>query len=179
MNFSLRQLFIFLGLAAIALGCMTVASPIVGDIFYTLGLLMIAFATIAAIYTYGTRRAFWVGFVICFAGYFGHTVWPSEVRSAWLGLRGMGQLNYPAPDIVTTRVLSIMFQGLHDPWNLRSPPNFSTSQNSLSAGQYLAFMTIGHTIFAFALGIGGGMLAQRFAAEPLAQLKRSIENLGT
>jgi hypothetical protein len=180
MNFSLRQMLFFFGLAAVALGSMAVASPVIGDVFYTLGLLTIAFAMIAAIYTYGTRRAFWVGFVICFAGYFGHTVWPSELRNTWLSLRRMGQLDSPAPDVVTTRGLSLVYPGVHDPSQfMQRPPGFRTnSPNSAATGQYLAFMTIGHTLFAFALGFGGGMVAQRFASEPLALLKRSIENPG-
>jgi hypothetical protein len=156
------------------------ASPFVGDLIYSLGLLTIAFATIAAIYTHGVRRAFWVGFVICFAGYFGHTVWPSELRSTWLGFRQMGQLDYPAPDVITSRTFSYLYQGIYDSArnNSRNFRPVPIGVNGQSIGQYLAFVTVGHTAIAFLLGIVGGKLAQRFAAEPLAQLKRSIENLG-
>jgi hypothetical protein len=166
MKFSTRQLLIFTTGAAIACASLAFPSPVIGDAYYTVGLLTIVFSTIAAIYNRGSARAFWVGFVICFAGYFCHTVWPSELRSTFLSLRRMGQLDYPAPDIITTRGLSIFFQGTNDGAAAMRLPTGSASQMMArnTVGQYLAFMTIGHTAFAFILGIIGGAFAQRVVA---------------
>src|SRR5262245_36463387 len=113
MNFTTRQLLLFVAGAAVALASLAFTDPVVGDIFYTGALLLIAYAIIAAIYCRGTRRAYWIGFVILFAGYFCHTVWPSEIRTAYNSMRVGSSIGYGAQDIVTTRLFNYSFGALH------------------------------------------------------------------
>jgi hypothetical protein len=147
-------------------GSLVEASPVVGDLFYTLGLLAIPFAVLAAIYFRGPNRAYWIGFVLLFAGYFIHSVWPSEVRSTWSMVQSIGAVDYPSQGLVTTRGLSYLFEGLHGP--ITSPAlGFGRGGVGLRGnamfGQYVAFMTVGHTAIAFLVGLAGGAIARRLA----------------
>jgi hypothetical protein len=185
MNYSLR--FLLIGMAGFAVVCasMVYPEPLVGDLFYTFGLLAIAFAAIAAIYFRGSRRAFWVGFLILFAGYYSHSVWPGEIRSTFALFQGSAGMNFPAQGLVTTRLLSGAYESLH-PDNRSGQPTsgrinryggspFPVTDNR--AGKFIAFMTAGHTAIAFLLGIGGGLIAQRIAALAPPTAKRQLEKI--
>jgi hypothetical protein len=170
MNFSLRTLlFVMAGVSVVA-ASLVYAAPVVGDLYYTLGLLAIAFAVLAAIYYRGPTRAYWVGFVLLFAGYFSHSVWPSEVRSTWTMVQTIGGVNYASQGLITTRVLSYMFEGLHGP--ITTPMRGvgvgrATMQGATNAVQYVAFMTVGHTTIALLLGLAGGAIARQLAVRAM------------
>jgi hypothetical protein len=165
MNYSLRTLLIFTAVFAIVVACLVFPEPLVGDLFYTLGLLMIAIAMLAAIYFRGPIRAYWIGFLLLFAGYYAHTVWPSEIRSTWTMVQTMGGLNYPAQGPITTRLMSAAYEGLHGPFTPRQSVMAPRTGGGTSGdvGKYVAFMTVGHTVIALLLGLAGGAIAQRFA----------------
>jgi hypothetical protein len=181
MQFSIRTLLLFTTGVAITVASLRFANTIVGDLFYTLGLLTIAFAVLAAIYRRGPQRAFWVGFVVLFAGYFCHTVWPSEVRGTWTLMQRMGSLGVSKSEISTTRLLNAAFETLPGPaalpytgttynYNPRSP------RANQTANQYMNFMTIGHTSIAFLFGVLGGVVAQRFATRSMSRNAPITEN---
>jgi hypothetical protein len=166
MNFSLRNLLFFTAGVAVVAASLVKASPVVGDLFYTLGLLAIAFGVLAAIYFRGPNRAYWIGFVLLFVGYFTHSVWPSEVRSTWTMVQSIGAVNYPIQELITARGLTYLFEGLHGP--IMTPAQGSARVQSGLAGNaivahYVAFMTIGHTAIACLLGLVGGAVARRLA----------------
>ena len=163
MNFSLRTLLLFTGAFAIVVACLVFPEPLVGDLFYTLGLLLIAFAVLAAIYFRGPIRAYWIGFILLFAGYFAHTVWPSEIRSTWTMVQTMGGMNYPAQGLITSRLMSAAYEGLHGPVTAQAVRPGRAALRGGDAGKYVAFMTVGHTVIALLLGLVGGAIAQRFA----------------
>ena|SRR5438270_885176 len=181
MNYSLRTLLIVATGFAIVFASLAYPTAIVGDLFYTFALLVIAFGSIAALYFRGQRRAYWVGFLILFGGYFCHSVWPSEIRSTWLFLQRGGNLGYASQGIVTSRLLGIAYEGLHDPMGLRrtirSPRMPSYPAPEETAGQYVAFMTTGHVAIGLMIGIAGGLVAQRLASQTLPLMKRPIEKI--
>ena len=167
MRFSIRTLLLFTTAVAVTVASLTYANPIIGDLFYTLGLLTIAFSILAAVYRRGPQRAFWVGYLLLFAGYFCHTAWPIELRSQWMI---MMEFDSPAPGIATARLLSWSFEVVH------SVPRFGSSfstPNSMGE-QYLAFMTIGHIAIAMLLGIIGGVVASRIALRA-AVVKKEVK----
>ncbi len=178
MNYSLRTLLLTAAGLSIVCASLVYATPLIGDLFYTFGLLMIAYGTIAAIYFQGKRRAYWVGFLILFAGYFCHSVWPSEIRSTWAYFQRNGSIGYTTQGLITTRLLAGAYEGLHPSSAPSSVPmrGGRTVSGPQTAGQYIAFMTAGHTVIALFLGIGGGVVAQRFASRSLQSVRKPIEN---
>jgi hypothetical protein len=180
MNYSLRTLLIFTAVFAIVVACLVFPEPLVGDLFYTLGLLMIAIAVLAAIYFRGPIRAYWIGFVLLFAGYYAHTVWPSEIRSTWTMVQTMGGLNYPAQGLISSRLISAAYEGLHGPFTAQQGfrPGRAFFPAGGDVGKYVAFMTVGHTVIALLLGLVGGAIAQRFAMGA-AVAKRGADETST
>src|SRR5262245_18163473 len=183
MNYSLRTLLIVATGIAFLLACLVYPMPILGDLFYTLGLLAIAFAVIAVTYIRGSQRAFWVGFLILFAGYFCHTVWPSEIRSTWSYLQRSGNIGYASQGVVTSRMLAFAFESLHpsalggQPYNRRYPGFAGPMSPEQTAGQFISFITIGHTTIGVLLGVVGGVAAQRIAIRTLPLVKRPLESV--
>jgi hypothetical protein len=170
MSFSLRTLLLFMAASAVVFASLIYATSAVADAFYTVGLLTIAVAVIAAIYRREPGRAYWVGFLVVFAGYYGHTVWPSEIRATWIAVSD--DFGFRSPGMLTTRVLSWCFEGLNGAMPSGNFFNRSPSQPGGLAERYVAFLTIGHTAIAWILGVCGGMLAQRFALYPPAPIRR-------
>jgi hypothetical protein len=183
MAFTSRQMLIFVAGAAVVLASLAFPDPIVGDLFYTGALLMIAIATIAAIYCRGTRRAYWVGFVILFAGYFCHTVWPTEIRTPYNSFRYGNAMGYGAQDLVTTRLFNYFFGSLHGsptPMAMPGMAGMGTTRRTpgnVTMVQYVTFMTVAHTAVAALLGLLGGSIARRYAAQTIQQLKQTIEGI--
>ena len=62
MQYSSRTMLIVTVIAAVLLTCFVYPDPIIGDIAYTCGLLLVAFGTIAAIYFRGKPEHFGSGF---------------------------------------------------------------------------------------------------------------------
>jgi hypothetical protein len=181
MNYSLRTLLIVAAGFAVVCASMAYPTPIIGDLFYTFGLILIAYAVIAAIYCRGTRRAYWIGFIVLFAGYYSHSVWPGEIRGTFALIQGSGGMRFPAQGLVTSRLLSIAYEGLH-PDSFRgsvfaSPRSGRLTSQDEKAGKYIAFMTTGHTAIAMLLGIAGGFVAQTIAARTPQPVKRPLEKI--
>lgn len=177
MHFSIRTLFLFTTAVAVTVASLSYASPIIGDLYYTLGLLTIAFATLAAIYRRGPQRAYWVGFVVLFAGYFCHTVWPSELRGTWNMMQQIGNLGVTTSGISTTRLLNGGFEVLHGSTisSSRMRPYNPGSRFNSDVEKYMAYMTIGHTAIAFLFGVIGGAVARRFALQSATTKDELIE----
>lgn len=178
MNYSLRTLLLIAAGLSVFCASLVYATPIVGDLYYTFGLLMIAYATIAAIYFRGKRRAYWIGFLILFAVYYCHTVWPTEIRSAYSYFQRAGGMGFTGQGLVTSRLLAGAYEGLH-PSDIPGRTSGGLRINPRpdeTVGQYIAFTTAGHTAIALALGVGGGLLAQRFASQVLPTTKRPSEH---
>jgi hypothetical protein len=147
-----------------------------GDLFYTFGLLAISFAAIAALYRHGPQRAYWVGFVIVFTSYFVHAIWPSELRSTWTMMQRAGDIPYATPGMVTTRILSLCYTGLHgDVGLVRGIFRPRSAAIDAATAKFIAFQVIGHTAIALLLGMLGGMLARRLAARPLPPIEALSE----
>jgi hypothetical protein len=160
MNFSLRSLLVFMAAVAVVSASLVSAAPVVGDLFYTLGLLTVPFTAIAALYLRGPQRAQCIGFLIVFASYFFHTLWPTEIRATWLVAQRTGDLDIPTQSPITTRMLSFLFLGLHG--ELESEVDYGTTGYDI-AMKFLAFQTVGHFAIGTVLGFIGGALARRFA----------------
>ena len=161
MNFSLRTLLIITAVLSILLASLVYSNPFVGDVYYTLGLLAIGIAVISAIYNRGPNRAYWVGFVILFAGYFCQTVWPSEIRTTWLAFSN--DLGFRTSGLLSNRLLMMGFDVLHG-----APPrgrifNPGTASGGSIAEKYFSFLMVGHTAIAVLLGMTGGEIARRLA----------------
>src|SRR3954453_1868559 len=82
MQYSIRTLLLVATATAIVCACIVYPDPIMGDLVYTAGLLLIGFGAIGAIYFTGQRRAFLIGFLIFFGGYYYVSVSQSEMRMA-------------------------------------------------------------------------------------------------
>src|SRR6476620_941463 len=138
MNYSLRTLLILAAVISVLCACLVYPRPIVGDLFYTLGLLMAAYATIAAIYFRGPRRAFWLGFLILFAGYFCHTVWPSAVHNMWDYVQETSGIAFAPSGMITKRLLYHAYKLLNPMSAIGSPvvngPGGSASRMVLGPG---------------------------------------------
>jgi hypothetical protein len=162
MNFSLRTLLIFMAGVAGVSASLVSAAPIVGDLFYTIGLLTIPFAALAALYQRGPQRAQCIGFLIVFTSYFFHTLWPSEIRATWAVAQCAGEIDFPTQSPITTRMLSFLFQGLHGDFPLVRM-SYGDSAYQMAA-KFVAFQTVGHFTIGTLLGLVGGALARRFAS---------------
>jgi hypothetical protein len=163
MNFSLRTLLIFMAAAAVVSASLVSAAPIIGDLFYTVGLMTIPFVGVAALYLRGPQRAACIGFLLVFTSYFFHTLWPSEIRATWAVAQRAGNIDYPTQNPITTRMLSVLFEGVHGAFqaNVRSSPRSAGIYES--AAKFVAFQTVGHVTIGTLLGLVGGALARRFA----------------
>jgi hypothetical protein len=161
MNFSLRTLLIFMAAVAVVSASLVSAAPIIGDLFYTLGLLTVPFVAIAALYQRGPQRAQCIGFLIVFASYFFHTVWPTEIRATWAVAQRTGELDYPSQRPITTRMLSFLFLGLHG--EMPRDVDYGGPGYDI-AMKFIAFQTVGHFAIGTALAFIGGALARRFAS---------------
>jgi hypothetical protein len=85
-RFSLRTLLIFTAGVAVVFASLKYPAPIVGDLYYTIGLLTIALSALAAILIRGPNRAKWIGFVLLFAVYFATAYGPGNcgvIRQLW------------------------------------------------------------------------------------------------
>lgn len=160
MNFSLRTLLVFVAAVAVVAASLVSAAPVIGDLFYTVGLLTVPFAAICALYQRGPERAQCIGFLIVFASYFFHTLWPTEIRATWAVAQRTGELDYPSQRPVTTRMLSALFLKLHG----EMPRDVDDGGPGYDiAMKFIAFQTVGHFAIGIVLALFGGALARRFA----------------
>jgi hypothetical protein len=173
MNYSLRTLLLVAALLCIVCASLVYAGPMVGELYYTAGLLTIAFGLIAAFYQRGIQRAFWIGFLVLFGIYFGHAMWPIELRTAWIVVSHEG--GFRAPGLFTTHVLTLCFGALH---GLGGDESFIRATNpDITTERYIAFLNVGHTVIAFVLGIVGGRVAQHLAVRVTPLAKRPLEEV--
>jgi hypothetical protein len=133
--------------------------PIVGDLFYTIGVMTILVGTLAAILVHGRNKAYWIGFVVLFAGYFCHTVWPSPLRSASSILWKMGSDDSESRELITEAAISYLFDVMHP------SPGKGSQGRAMRPEDYSSFLAVGHTAIALLLGICGGTIAQRLACQ--------------
>ena len=177
MKFSLRALLLFTAALAVVMASLNYPSPYLGDFFYTAGMLAIAISAIAAIYLRGPQRAYCVGFLILFAGYFCQTVWPSEVRGNLLAMNRFGGVGYPTQGPLSTRSLALLYEGLHGDSRPTSASFFLFGSRNrgtdAKVAHYIAFQTIGHTAISLLLGVMGGTLAHKFAQHSLTAREQS------
>jgi hypothetical protein len=181
MHYSMRTLLLAATAAAIVCACLVYPDPIMGDLVYTSGLLLIAFGAIAAIYSNGQRRAFLIGFLILFGGYYFVGLSQYEMRMAMAYMQQAGNMRYTVPStgLLTSRFLAFAYESLHSPSEglvsgLR--PSRSLAPDKLVGG-YVAFMMVGHAVFAFALGIIGGRVAQRLWGRAMPLIGRPLEEV--
>lgn len=170
MNYSSRTLMLVA--AGLATACLVFADPILGDLYYTAGMLLFAFGVIRAIYSQGQRRAFWVGFVILYAIYSYHL--------NWMYLQFGGGRN-AATGLITTRLLAVVYEGMN-PMLAAERGRFAASTSPMSlpgnlVGGYIAFLTMGHTLIALGLGVIGGRVAQRLALPAASTSQRTLEEI--
>ena len=170
MNYSPRT--VTLVAAGVATACLVFANPVLGDLYYTAGMLLFAFGVIRAIYSQGQRRAFWVGFVILYAIYSYHI--------NWMYLQFGGGRN-AATGLITTRLLAAMYEGMN-PLLAAERGRFAVSPSPVSlpgnlVGGYIAFLTMGHTLIALGLAVIGGRVAQRIALPAISTSHRSLEEI--
>lgn len=173
MRFSMRTQLMVVAIAALCMASLVYPDPIVGDLFFTVGLLLILCAAVGAIYYQGPRRAFLVGFLIFFGGYYWAAATPNDIRISWaLSQSGYGSRSL-TPAIITTRLLALAFEAMHPQGYLRqisiptkSAISYSTPTPVMPTSAingYVAFLVVGHTIIAFGLGLLGGGVARRLA----------------
>jgi hypothetical protein len=137
------------------------AAPVIGDLFYTPGLLTIPFAAIATLYQHSPQRAQCIGFLIVLTSYFFHTVWPTEIRATWAVAQRTGDLDCPSQSPITTRILTFLFLGLHGEMGNDvdyGNPGYDT------ATKFIGFLTVGHFAIEVVPGLIGGALTRRFAS---------------
>jgi hypothetical protein len=179
MQYSSRTMLIVVVAAAVLLTCLVYPDPIVGDIAYTFGLLLVAFGTIGAIYVRGQRRAFLVGFLIAFGSYYYSSLWATETRIAFLNYQQ--GIRYGSPGLITTRLLASAFDALHSRTDWMTNPGPGRFPGGLTTnkiyGGYMAFMALGHTIIGLGLGMLGGWVAQRLAPLAPPPTRRSLEEI--
>jgi hypothetical protein len=184
MNYSLRTLLILAAVISVLCACLVYPRPIIGDLFYSFGLLMAAYAAIAVIYFRGVRRAFWVGFFILFCGYFCHTVWPSAVHNMWDYVQETSGIAFAPSGMITKRLLYHAYKLLNPLSAIGSPvvngPGGTASRMVLGPGevpgQFIAFMTVAQTSIAILLGIAGGLVARRISLHAFPARTQPIEN---
>jgi hypothetical protein len=181
MSYSMRTLLLVATAAAIVCACLVYPDPIMGDLIYTSGLLVIAFAAIAAIYSSGERRAFLIGFLILFGGYYYVGLSQYELRTAAAYMQQPGNMRFmvPSTGLLTSRFLAYAYDVLHSQSDglvsgLRSSRSLAPDK---VIGGYIAFMMVGHAVFAFALGMIGGRVAQRLAARTTTLIGRPLEEV--
>jgi hypothetical protein len=195
MRFSMRMQLIVVAVVAMCVASLVYPDPVVGDLFYTAALLLILFAAVGAIYYQGRRRAFLIGFLIFFGGYYWATATPNEIRMSWvLNQSGISSRSL-TPAVITAPLLASAYEAMHSSgypranpvrnnnWQYSPSPIPSMPPNSING--YVAFLVVGHTIIAFGLGLLGGGVARRLslrgstASIPPAQLpsKRSITEI--
>ena len=185
MSYSLRTMLIVAGVVAIVLACLVYPDPIVGELFFTAGFLLVTFGAVAAIYSRGHRRAFLIGFLILFGSYCWYSLWSTTARTiSGLMQPGMAMgsgIRYFPPGIITTRLLYYAYEGLNpDVLSGRQPLSGRSSSPRTGEqiyGRLTGFMTVGHTIIGLALGVLGGLVAQRLAWQPVPATARSIDEI--
>lgn len=156
-----------------ATACLVFADPILADLYYTFGLLLFAFGILIAIYARGQRRAFWIGFAILFGIYLSQT---TPLTLQFLQLAQFGGGRNASTGLITTRVLGLVFQGLHPEafsGQGQPPPN---NMMAKMFGDYVPFLTMGHTLIGIGLGVVGGRFAQYLLATAGQVKVRSIED---
>jgi hypothetical protein len=185
MRFSLKSLLAATTL--VALGCVGVlcANAIWSALFTTAAFLSVLFGIVAAMLRHGRARAFWIGFSVFGAGYFGLATFGerdavSSVRSiSRLLAQGPTRINESGvaePRLATTAFLIWADRYLEplrekpDPSNLisardgtvlRVASNQAVALNLI--GVNLDFVTIGHGLFTLALSVVGGLVGFWFA----------------
>jgi hypothetical protein len=178
MKFSLRTLLILAAVISVLCACLVYPRPIVGDLFYTFGLLLAAYSAIAVIYFRGPRRAFWVGFLILFGGYFCHTVWPSAVHNTWAYFQENSGVPFVPSGMITTRLIYYAYEALN-PLSAARVASVAPSGRLIIPdevpGQFIAFMTVAQTTVGMVLGIAGGLVAQRIAGRRMAVVDQLLE----
>jgi hypothetical protein len=164
----MKSMLMVVTAAAVTCFCLVYPHPLLGDLYYTLALLAIGFAVLAAVLLRKDLRAFWIGFALFATGY------------AWLTFSGqLSALDVSAyqrtgtwsrPRIITTQMLDALF----DEFAMKSlpaqamrfpAPGFATGVQSTILRQldpnYVAFASTGHAVFALLAGWLGGYVARR------------------
>jgi hypothetical protein len=155
MNFSLRTLLIFMALMAVVAASLSYPTSLVGDCYYTLGLTTIAMSMVAAFVLQGSKRAYWMGFVIAFVVYFGSSVSPMGLRNPPAGLGRMMPADSSGRELITTRMVSYLFDVMHP------SPGPGSQGRAMHVEEYASFLTVGHTAIALLFGVCGGAIARR------------------
>src|SRR3954467_9569883 len=181
MQYSMRTLLLAATAAAIICTCMVYPDPVTGDLVYTAGVLLIGLASIGAIYFTGQRRAFVIGFLIFFGGYYYVSISQSEMRMALAYSQQLGNTRFAVSGsgLITSRFLAYAYETLHSPSDgvltgLRRGRSMTPDK---IVGGYVAFMLVGHTVFAFAVGILGGRVSQYLSGRMTPLVKRPLEEV--
>ena len=182
-RFSLRQLMALVAFVAVGCGGLMRPSVYLASLIFTVTLVALLVAILAAVGRKGSARVFWIGFAIAGSGYLWLAHWADEesytVSTDW-------RLQTTGP-LFTTKLLGLTHGALHpapqgypggrgffavpvEPW---LGPVFgqmgTRGPNSAAAAvayetELDAFMRIGHSLWALLFAYLGGQLARRFRA---------------
>jgi hypothetical protein len=129
-RFSLRQLMSFMAFAAIGCGGLARPSVYLASAAFTVTLVILLVAILAAVGRTGTARVFWIGFALAGWGYLWLAHWPDEeytLRSEW-------QLQTSGP-LFTTKLLRMAHTAMHPVPQQYIPPT-SRGAGGLGAGGF-------------------------------------------
>jgi hypothetical protein len=182
MRFTLRQLMTFVAFVAVGCGGLLHPSAWLASAIFTLTVIVLFVAVLAAVGRSGAARAFWIGFAIAGWGYLWVAHWPDEesylVNPQW-------QFQTTGP-LLTTKLLGRVHTALHPPPKVRGGGFFSVAPerwgmnpngsifSSLPFAQFAApaptpagaqptldaFMRIGHSLWALLFAYLGGRLTR-------------------
>jgi hypothetical protein len=179
-RFTLRQLFGLVVYVAIACGGLLHPSATVASAIFTLTLVVLLVAILAAVARRGPRRAFWIGLAIAGWGYLWAAHWPDEASYYVINTRWELQTTGP---LLTTKLLQSAYEGLHGASEAPGSGFFSVPVEPSEAGALLslplgqfgtsvgpasdpailnAFMRIGHSLWAVLFAYLGGLLTRHF-----------------
>lgn len=196
-RFSLRQLMALV--VFVAIGCAGLVHPsrYLASAIFTLTVMALFVAVLAAVGRKGPRRAFWIGFAIAGWGYFWAAHWADE--TSYFDIQTRWKLQTDGP-LLTTKLLRLAHTALHPGPEPTGGGFFSVPgvpiddvgrPISLPLAQYSvqprppprdyeatlnAFMRIGHSLWTLLFAYLGGLLTRHlYDTRPVSPNGRSAE----
>ena len=178
MQYSLKTLLLVFTAVAACLFCLLYASPLIGDVFYSIAIGASAVALLISVQLRGKPQAYWIGFLLISSLYLWFTMAGNSFESRASTVRSSGRIvgaiSPKRGNLVTEPLLSWAYEEFCLSKGIAgSLPNQGTG-NQAPFGQQIqlirlqqtdpnfqGFIAVGHSSFALLFGWLGGVFSSR------------------
>jgi hypothetical protein len=176
-RFSIGSMMVLIVVLGVAFAALHFPTPIWANVWFSLALAAVTFAILAAVYSRGEQRAFWVGFATCGWVYFVASMGPWFQAETGFQLVTTTILDLMAPTLVQKDYLLRKYIGQFNPpsapipptpWQIWNLPDFSIGRvwrtGYVTLQSPPLYFRVGHGVFSVVIALLGGEAVRSLAA---------------